>query len=111
MSLHRAGIWMPPISAGIAAVTAFLATPGTSSLRKNSTLLLFLGGAALQRCGKCIVLNPALAAEGTALAQKRLFPQPANPRARLLRTPLRPRAARRVRPRSTHIRWAAERRS
>src|ERR1039458_4224472 len=47
-----------------------------SSLRKNSILLLFLGGAALQRCGKCIVLNPALAAEGNALAHGRLFPQP-----------------------------------
>ncbi|MGB9205955.1 MAG: hypothetical protein WCB94_18510, partial [Terriglobales bacterium] len=35
-----------------------------------------LGGAALQRCDNCIVLNAALAAEGAALAQKRLFPQP-----------------------------------
>jgi hypothetical protein len=39
-----------------------------------------LGGAALQRCGKCIVLNPALAAEGTGPAQKRLFPKPMKPR-------------------------------
>jgi hypothetical protein len=45
-----------------------------NSMRKNSILLLFLGGAALQRCGKCIVLNPALAAEGAGSAQKRLFP-------------------------------------
>jgi hypothetical protein len=36
---------------------------------------LILGGAALQRCGDCIVLNAALAAEVTALAQKRLFPR------------------------------------
>jgi hypothetical protein len=46
-------------------------------LLKNSTLLAILGGAALQRCDNCIVLNAALAAEGAALAQKRLFPQPA----------------------------------
>jgi hypothetical protein len=45
-------------------------------LAENSILLLLLGGAALQRCGKCVVLNPALAAEGTGPAQKRLFPQP-----------------------------------
>jgi hypothetical protein len=45
-------------------------------LLENSILLLFLGGAALQRCGKWIVLNPALAAEGTGPAQKRPFPQP-----------------------------------
>jgi len=31
-------------------------------------LHLILGGAAVYRCGKCIVLNAALAAEGTALA-------------------------------------------
>jgi hypothetical protein len=45
-------------------------------LLKNSILLAILGGAALQRCDNCIVLNAALAAEGAALAQKRLFPQP-----------------------------------
>jgi hypothetical protein len=39
-------------------------------------LLVTLGGAALQRCDNCIVLNAALAAEGAALAQKRLFPPP-----------------------------------
>ena len=33
-------------------------------LRKNSVLHLILGGAAVHRCGKCIVLNPALAAAG-----------------------------------------------
>ncbi len=44
-------------------------------LLKNSVLHLILGGAALQRCGMCIVVNSVLAAEGTALAQKRLFPQ------------------------------------
>jgi hypothetical protein len=32
-------------------------------LRKNSILLAILGGAALQRCDNCIVLNAALAAE------------------------------------------------
>jgi len=40
-------------------------------------LLVILGGAALQRCDNCIVLNSASAAEGAALAQKRLLPQPA----------------------------------
>jgi hypothetical protein len=40
------------------------------SLRKRSVLYLILGGAAVYRCGKYIVLNPALAAEGTALARK-----------------------------------------
>ena len=30
----------------------------------------------LQRCDNCFVLNAALAAEGAALAQKRLFPPP-----------------------------------
>jgi hypothetical protein len=50
---------------------------GPNRLRKNSILLAILGGAALQRCDNCIVLNAALAAEGAALAQKRLFPQPA----------------------------------
>src|ERR1019366_1132492 len=39
-------------------------------------LLAILGGAALQRCDNCIVLNAALTAEGAVLAQKRLFPQP-----------------------------------
>jgi hypothetical protein len=37
---------------------------------------LILGGAAVYRCGNCIVLNSALAAEDATLAQKRLFPQP-----------------------------------
>jgi hypothetical protein len=36
---------------------------------------LIWGGAALQRCDICTVLNSALAAEGTALAHGRLFPQ------------------------------------
>ena len=48
-------------------------------LRKNSMLLVILGGAALQRCDNCIALNAALAAEGATLAQKRLFPQPVQP--------------------------------
>lgn len=38
-------------------------------------LYLILGGAAVYRCNKCIVLNPALAAEGVALAHGRIFPQ------------------------------------
>jgi hypothetical protein len=33
-------------------------------LLKTSIVRLILGGAAVHRCGKCIVLNPALAAEG-----------------------------------------------
>jgi hypothetical protein len=33
-------------------------------LQKNSICLLILGGAVLQRCGTCIVLNAASAAEG-----------------------------------------------
>ena len=40
-------------------------------------LHLILGGAALQRCGNCIVLSAALAAEATLSAQERVFPQPA----------------------------------
>src|ERR1019366_6150118 len=48
-------------------------------LRENSILLAVFGGGALQRRAKCIVLNAALAAEGEALAQKRLFPQPVQP--------------------------------
>ena len=35
-----------------------------NTLLKNSILFLLLGGAALQRCGNHIALNPALAAEG-----------------------------------------------
>jgi len=34
-----------------------------------------LGGAAVYRCGNCLVLNSALAAEGAALDQELLFPQ------------------------------------
>jgi hypothetical protein len=34
---------------------------------KSSDSLQLLGGAALQRCGKGGVLNPALAAEGTVI--------------------------------------------
>jgi hypothetical protein len=34
-----------------------------------------LGGAAVHRCGNCLVLNSALAAEGAALDQELLFPQ------------------------------------
>jgi hypothetical protein len=49
-------------------------SPALHSLRKKSVLYLILGGAAVHRCSKCIVLNPALAAEGTALAHGRLSP-------------------------------------
>jgi hypothetical protein len=42
-------------------------------LQKNSVLHLILGGAAVHRCGKWIVLNTASAAEGKILAQERLF--------------------------------------
>jgi hypothetical protein len=59
------------------------------SLRKKSILLLVLGaaavrklvlgGAALHRCDKRILLNTALAAEGAVVARKRLFPQTAQP--------------------------------
>src|ERR1019366_1944219 len=48
-------------------------------LRKNSIFLAILGGVALQTCHHCTVLNAALAAEGEALAQKRLFPQHVQP--------------------------------
>jgi hypothetical protein len=34
---------------------------------------LVLGGAAVHRCGNCIVLNTALAAEGTILARIDFF--------------------------------------
>jgi hypothetical protein len=40
---------------------------------------LILGGAALQRCGNCFVLSPALAAEVTLSGRERLFPQPLQP--------------------------------
>jgi hypothetical protein len=36
---------------------------------------VILGGAAVHCCSKCIVLNPALAAEGTPLAHGRRFSQ------------------------------------
>jgi hypothetical protein len=42
---------------------------------KKPALLLLLGGAAVYRCGNYLVLNSALAAEGTALEQELLFPQ------------------------------------
>jgi len=46
------------------------------SLRKNSRLHLFLGGAAPQRCDIHFVLNAALAAEVADFDRERLFPQP-----------------------------------
>jgi hypothetical protein len=45
------------------------------NMRKKQRLRLILGGAAVYRCGNCLVLNSALAAEGTALNQELLFPQ------------------------------------
>ena len=48
-------------------------------LRKKPALPLLLGGAAVYRCGNRLVLNSALAAEGTALDQELLFPQPVQP--------------------------------
>jgi hypothetical protein len=42
---------------------------------KKPALPLLLGGAAVYRCGNCLVLNSALAAEGAALDQELLFPQ------------------------------------
>ena len=52
-------------------------SPNPSRLRKNLVLLLFLGGAAVYRCDKCFVLSPALAAEVTLFARKRIFQHPA----------------------------------
>ncbi|MGA2966914.1 MAG: hypothetical protein ABSD64_11935, partial [Terriglobales bacterium] len=49
------------------------------SLRKKSSSPLILGGAALQRCGKCMIMTAASAAEVTDIAPERLFPQPVQP--------------------------------
>src|ERR1017187_8518163 len=46
---------------------------------KNSVLPLILGGATLQRCDNCTVLNAALAAEGHSSRSERLSPQPVQP--------------------------------
>ena len=45
-------------------------------LRKNSPSYLFLGGAALQRCGKRFVLIAPLGAEVALFAAEGFFPQP-----------------------------------
>jgi hypothetical protein len=45
------------------------------SLAEKTAAALAFGGAAVYRCGNCLVLNSALAAEGTALDQELLFPQ------------------------------------
>jgi hypothetical protein len=50
-------------------------SPALHNLRKKPALPLLLGGAAVYRCGNCLVLNSALAAEGAALDQELLFPQ------------------------------------
>jgi uncharacterized membrane protein YidH (DUF202 family) len=47
--------------------------PWLQWLRKNSTLSLFLGGAALQRCDKRFVLIAPLGAEVTLLATEEFF--------------------------------------
>jgi len=52
---------------------------GFTGCGKNSMLHLILGGAALQRCGKCIVLNPALAAEVKLSAREPVLSQPVQP--------------------------------
>src|ERR1019366_2437898 len=49
------------------------------SLRKKSVLRLILGGAAVHRCGKGIVLNTALAAEGKFLAHGQIFARNVKP--------------------------------
>jgi hypothetical protein len=43
-------------------------------LRKNSTLHLILGGAAVHRCDNRLVLNTALAAEGAGSRSEAIFP-------------------------------------
>jgi hypothetical protein len=45
----------------------------TTEVPKNSDLPPLLGGAALQRCDKGLVLNPASAAEVTPTASVRVF--------------------------------------
>src|ERR1019366_4117947 len=52
---------------------------GFHSLRKKSVLRFILGGAAVHRCGKGIVWNTALAAEGTFLAHGQLFSRTVKP--------------------------------
>src|ERR1035437_1913576 len=49
------------------------------TLAEKSVLRLILGGAAVYRCGKGMVLNTALAAEGTFLAHGQLFPRTVKP--------------------------------
>jgi hypothetical protein len=52
---------------------------GTASqLAEKLELRLILGGAAVYRCGNCIVLNAASAAEVTVLDGERLFAQPSS---------------------------------
>src|SRR5260370_6004008 len=79
-------------------------------------LKLFLGGAALQRCGNCIIVNEALAAEVTSFlipyAALHTLARPLHPASHLARrlhrlpaNPLRPR-----RPRPTNARRRRRRR-
>src|ERR1019366_304724 len=60
-------------------VSCFESSWALAGCGKNSVLPLILGGATLQRCDNCTVLNAALAAEGTVLARVRLFPRPLSP--------------------------------
>jgi cytochrome c-type biogenesis protein CcmH/NrfF len=57
----------------------------SSRLRKNSTLLLILGGAALQRCGNWLVFGTGFSRWGQTSAPKTLFQQPARHRISLRR--------------------------
>src|SRR6266852_4418881 len=52
---------------------------GMARSQKNSVLHLIWGGAALQRCGNCVVLNAASAAEVTLSARELILPQPLTP--------------------------------
>jgi hypothetical protein len=48
-------------------------SPALYNLRKESVLYLILDGAAVHRCSKRMVLNPALAAEGRCSMQRDFF--------------------------------------
>src|SRR5260370_8845177 len=52
---------------------------GRARWEESSVLHLFWGGAALQRCGNCVVLNAASAAEVTLSARELILPQPLTP--------------------------------
>jgi cytidylate kinase len=54
-------------------IRAGLGKGTTSQLAEKLELRLILGGAAVYRCGNCIVLNAASAAEVTVLDRKKAF--------------------------------------